>query len=186
MLAPFRALARRQIERAISDPVLRAKVTPTDEVGCKRLMLTDEWYPTLTKPNVELIADRVTEVTATGIRTDDGVERPADVIVMATGFNSHGFVAPMEITGAGVKHLGGLATWRDSGAGLHLMLALRPGLDEAEALQQAAAAGVCVGAVAPCWVGAPGYAALLLGYTALPLERIDQGLRRLAQALGEA
>jgi cation diffusion facilitator CzcD-associated flavoprotein CzcO len=100
LLPPARALARRQITKAIDDPELRAKVTPRDEVGCKRLMLTDEWYPTLTKPNVELVADRIAEVTATGVRTEDGVERRADVLILATGFKSHGFVAPMEIAGA--------------------------------------------------------------------------------------
>jgi cation diffusion facilitator CzcD-associated flavoprotein CzcO len=99
LLPPFRAVARRQITKAIADPELRAKVTPADEIGCKRLMLTDEWYPTLTQPNVELVADRIAEVTATGLRTEDGTERPADVLVLATGFNSHGFVAPMEIAG---------------------------------------------------------------------------------------
>jgi cation diffusion facilitator CzcD-associated flavoprotein CzcO len=100
LLPPARALARRQITKAIDDPELRAKVTPGDEVGCKRLMLTDEWYPTLTRPNVELVADRIAEVTATGVRTEDGVQRRADVLVLATGFKSHGFVAPMQIEGA--------------------------------------------------------------------------------------
>jgi cation diffusion facilitator CzcD-associated flavoprotein CzcO len=101
LLAPFRAGARWNINKAIKDPVLRAKVTPTDEVGCKRLMLTDDWYPTLTKPNVDLVANRIAEITPGGIRTDDGVERPADVLVLATGFKTHGFVAPMEIVGVG-------------------------------------------------------------------------------------
>jgi cation diffusion facilitator CzcD-associated flavoprotein CzcO len=99
LLRPFRAVGRWQINKAISDPELRRKVTPTDEIGCKRIMLTDEWYPTLTKPNVGLVTDRIAEVTATGIRTQDGVERPADVLVLATGFETHGFIAPMEITG---------------------------------------------------------------------------------------
>jgi cation diffusion facilitator CzcD-associated flavoprotein CzcO len=99
MLAPFRAAARRQIKQAIADPELQRKVTPTDEVGCKRLMLTDDWYPTLVKPNVELITDRVAEVTPTGVRTEDGRERPVDVLILATGFSCHGFVAPMEIVG---------------------------------------------------------------------------------------
>ena len=62
-------------------------------------MLTDEWYSTLIKPNVELITDRITEIDATAISTDDGRERGADVLVLATGFKTHGFVAPMEITG---------------------------------------------------------------------------------------
>jgi len=95
----IRAIGRSQINRAIKNPELRRKVTPRDEVGCKRIMLTDDWYPTLTRPNIDLVADRIAEVTATGIRTEDGVERPADVLVLATGFETHGFVAPMEIAG---------------------------------------------------------------------------------------
>jgi cation diffusion facilitator CzcD-associated flavoprotein CzcO len=100
ILRPLRAASRRQITKAIEDPELRRKVTPTDEIGCKRVMLTDQWYPTLTKPNVELITDRIAEVTPAGIRTEDGTERPADAIVLGTGFKTHGFVAPMEISGA--------------------------------------------------------------------------------------
>jgi cation diffusion facilitator CzcD-associated flavoprotein CzcO len=100
LLGPFRTIARRQITSAISDPRLREKVTPRDELGCKRLMLTDEWYPTLTRPNVELVTEPIDQVTRHGIRTRGGVERPTDVIVLATGFQTHGFVAPMEITGA--------------------------------------------------------------------------------------
>jgi cation diffusion facilitator CzcD-associated flavoprotein CzcO len=106
LLPALRAIGRRQINKAIEDPELRRKVTPTDEIGCKRVMLTDEWYPTLTQPNVELVADRISQVTPAGIRTEDGNERPADVIVLATGFQTHGFVAPMEIVGAGGRSLG--------------------------------------------------------------------------------
>src|SRR5581483_9337883 len=83
------------------------------------------------------------------------------------------------------RHLSGLATWRDSGAGLHIMLALRPGLDEAEAAARVAAAGVRVGQAGPCWIGPPDYAGLLLGYTALPPQRMDAGLRALAEALAD-
>ncbi|MCW3063708.1 MAG: NAD(P)/FAD-dependent oxidoreductase [Solirubrobacterales bacterium] len=105
LLAPLRAAGRRQIASAIKDPELRRKVTPTDEIGCKRIMLTDEWYPTLTKPNVDVVTERIAAVTPTGIRTEDGTERPADVLVLATGFKSHGFVAPMEIAGAAGRTL---------------------------------------------------------------------------------
>jgi cation diffusion facilitator CzcD-associated flavoprotein CzcO len=105
LLRAFQAISRRRINAAIEDPELRRKVTPTDEIGCKRIMLTDDWYPTLTKPNVELVAKRIAEVTPGGIRTEDGAERPADVLVLATGFATHGFVAPMEIVGADGRRL---------------------------------------------------------------------------------
>jgi len=109
LLPAFRAMGRRQINSAIQDPELRRKVTPADEVGCKRIMLTDDWYPTLTKPNVDVVTERVAAVTPTAVRTADGAERPADVLVLATGFESHGFVAPMQITGTGGRTLA--ETW---------------------------------------------------------------------------
>jgi cation diffusion facilitator CzcD-associated flavoprotein CzcO len=105
ILAAFRAAGRSQIEKTIEDPVLRSKVTPRDEIGCKRIMLTDDWYPTLTKTNVELVNDAIAEVTPGGVRAVDGTERPADVLVLATGFETHAFVAPMEIVGAGGRTL---------------------------------------------------------------------------------
>jgi cation diffusion facilitator CzcD-associated flavoprotein CzcO len=100
LLPLFRALGRRQIEAAIEDPELRRKLTPADEFGCKRVMLTDEWYPTLARPNVDLVTARIAEVTAGGIRDERGIEREVDAIVLATGFASHAFVAPMEIVGS--------------------------------------------------------------------------------------
>jgi cation diffusion facilitator CzcD-associated flavoprotein CzcO len=102
---PLRAVARHQINKAIKDPELRRKVTPSDEIGCKRIMITDDWYPTLTRPNVDLVTDPIAEVTAAGIRTEDGTERPADVLILASGFKTHGFVAPMEIAGVGGRTL---------------------------------------------------------------------------------
>ena len=96
----LRAVGRWQITKAIKDPELRRKVTPADEIGCKRMMLTDHWYPTLTRPNVSVITDRIEGVTPSGIRTADGSTHPADVLVLATGFKTHGFVAPMEVFGA--------------------------------------------------------------------------------------
>jgi cation diffusion facilitator CzcD-associated flavoprotein CzcO len=105
LLPPFRALGRRQIAKAIADPELRRRVTPRDELGCKRVMLTDDWYPTLTRPNVELITEAIAEVTPAGVRTADGAERAADVLVLATGFRAHDFVAPMEIVGVDERTL---------------------------------------------------------------------------------
>ena len=101
LLPAMRAVGRRQINKTIKDPELRRKVTPTDEIGCKRVMLTDDWYPDADPAQRRAGHRPDRQVTATGIRTADGVERPADVIVLATGFRSHEFVAPMEIVGSG-------------------------------------------------------------------------------------
>jgi cation diffusion facilitator CzcD-associated flavoprotein CzcO len=105
IVRPFRALARQQIRKQIKDPELRRKVTPKDELGCKRLMVTDDWYPALTRPNVELVTDRIEAITPHGVRTADGTERPADVLIFGTGFKSHAFVAPMDVVGRGGRTL---------------------------------------------------------------------------------
>ncbi len=105
LLPAFRAVGRRQITAAIEDPELRGKVMPRDEFGCKRMMLTDEWYPTLAQPNVELVAERIAAIGPSGVRDEAGVERPADVLVLATGFATHGFVAPMGISGRDGREL---------------------------------------------------------------------------------
>ncbi len=100
----FRGIGQLQIRRAIRDPELRRRVTPSDEIGCKRVMVTDDWYPTLTRANVELVTDRIEAVAPGGVRVG-GVERPADVLVLATGFKTHGFVAPMEVIGPAGRSL---------------------------------------------------------------------------------
>jgi cation diffusion facilitator CzcD-associated flavoprotein CzcO len=68
-------------------------------------MLTDDWYPTLTKDNVELITEPIAEIRPREIVTADHEERPADVLVLATGLKTHGFIAPMEIIGTGGRTL---------------------------------------------------------------------------------
>ncbi|GAC1521837.1 MAG: NAD(P)/FAD-dependent oxidoreductase [Marmoricola sp.] len=98
-------VSRRQITKAIADPTLRAKVMPTDQIGCKRIVLTDAWYPALTQPNVDVVSERIREVVPDGIITADGALHPLDALVLATGFKAHEFVAPMEITGLADRRL---------------------------------------------------------------------------------
>jgi cation diffusion facilitator CzcD-associated flavoprotein CzcO len=101
LLTPLKALGRKRIRDAIADPALQEALTPKDEFGCKRVMVSDDWYRALAKPNVGVITGGVERITAQGVVGGDGVERPADVLVLATGFKSHDFVAPMEIRGVG-------------------------------------------------------------------------------------
>ena len=102
----FRALADRERRTALGDdPELLAKATPDYDIGCKRILITSDWYPTLRRDDVELVTGGVERITADGVVGADGVERPADVIIYGTGFASHGFVAPMEIGGVDGRDL---------------------------------------------------------------------------------
>ena len=105
LLTPLKALGRKRIRDAIVDPALQEALTPKDEFGCKRVMVTDDWYPALAKPNVQVITGGVQRITPQGVVGGDGVERQAEVLVLATGFKSHDFVAPMEIRGVGGRRL---------------------------------------------------------------------------------
>jgi cation diffusion facilitator CzcD-associated flavoprotein CzcO len=84
--APAEKAATINIRKAIKDPDLRAKVMPTFRLGCKRVLRSNTYYPALAADDVDLVTDAIARVTPTGVVTADGVEHPADVIVVATGF----------------------------------------------------------------------------------------------------
>lgn len=76
----------RNLNRQVRDPFLRAKVTPAFTLGCKRVLLSDDWYPALQRPNVNLITESIKEIGEKGIVTQDGKLHEADAIVWSTGF----------------------------------------------------------------------------------------------------
>ena len=80
-------IARRYLLHQIPDPVLREKLTPNYTMGCKRVLLSDDFYPALTQPNVEVITDSIREVRAHSIVTADGRAHEVDAILCATGFH---------------------------------------------------------------------------------------------------
>jgi cation diffusion facilitator CzcD-associated flavoprotein CzcO len=80
------------------DPELRAKLVPNYPPGCKRILITDDFYPALIRPNVTLETGRIDEVTASGVRVD-GKDYNADILVIATGFRTTEFLSPIKIYG---------------------------------------------------------------------------------------
>ncbi|TCO47123.1 cation diffusion facilitator CzcD-associated flavoprotein CzcO [Kribbella antiqua] len=79
-------VSEKHLEHQIRDPLLRAKLTPDYTLGCKRVLISDDYYPAITQPNVEVITDQIAEVTPTGIVTGDGVKHEVDSIIYGTGF----------------------------------------------------------------------------------------------------
>ena len=82
----FERIAREHLRRQVRDPQLRRKLRPNYVLGCKRITMSNTYYPALTRPNAEVVTEPIAEVTETGIRTADGVEHELDTIVLATGF----------------------------------------------------------------------------------------------------
>ncbi|GHJ48650.1 Baeyer-Villiger monooxygenase [Catellatospora sp. TT07R-123] len=81
------AMARRHLRRAVPDPVLRERLTPRYTMGCKRVLLSNDYYPALNRKNVEVVTEAITRVTARGVVTADGREHPVDTIIFGTGFH---------------------------------------------------------------------------------------------------
>jgi cation diffusion facilitator CzcD-associated flavoprotein CzcO len=99
MALPQRA-AVRYIEETVRDPALRKKVTPGYVFGCKRVLLSNDYYPALNRANVDVIDTGIREITKTGVVTNDGVLHEVDALILGTGFAAAEAVAPFAITGS--------------------------------------------------------------------------------------
>lgn len=108
------ALGRRHVRRAIRDPRLREAVTPRYLPGCKRILVSNDYYPALAQPNVEVVTDPLREVTETGVTLASGRELPLDALIHGTGFAVQSFLGKLEVYGTGGRELG--ATWGKNAA----------------------------------------------------------------------
>ena len=91
-------LVKFNLRRQVKDKELRKKLTPNFDLGCKRVLLSNDWYSTLQQPNVQLVTNRIKEITEDMIVTHDGDRYPVDIIVWSTGFQVQRF--PIEIYGS--------------------------------------------------------------------------------------
>ena len=99
LVRPLENQGRRHLERQVPDPDLRAKLTPNYTIGCKRILMSDDYYPALSQPNAEVVTERIEAITPRGVRTADGVEREVDTIILGTGFNIHSHPAFKRVHG---------------------------------------------------------------------------------------
>jgi len=93
--------ARNYLEESISDPELRRKLTPDYPVGCKRILISDDFFQAFTRPNVELVTSPITSISSHGVLTEDKIDRDVDVIIYGTGFKSTDFLSSIEVYGNG-------------------------------------------------------------------------------------
>ena len=111
-------IALRHMHKTITDPALRAKLTPDYVMGCKRALIANDYYPALNRDNVDLVTDGIAEVRAEGIVDTNGVLHPADVIIYGTGFHVTDAFDYLDITGVGGRDLA--KDWRTNGIRTHL------------------------------------------------------------------
>ena len=115
LLAPLQAAGRRHLRRAVPDPELRRILTPDYTIGCKRLLFSNEWYPALSQPNVDVVPHAVEEVRPQGVVGADGIERPADTIILGTGFTITDLPIAARVRGREGRSLD--ETWQGSPTG---------------------------------------------------------------------
>lgn len=107
---PWQLWSSAYLRSQVPDPELRTQLTPSDAFGCKRVLFSSSYLGAVQAPNVDLVTERVAEVTPHGVRFADGSERDTDVIVWATGF-ADALVTPLDVVGREGRHLADV--WRD-------------------------------------------------------------------------
>ncbi|MBI1252422.1 MAG: FAD-dependent oxidoreductase [Alphaproteobacteria bacterium] len=95
----FRTTALKHLESQIADPDLRAKLTPEYQIGCKRIIFSDDYYPALTRGNVDLVTEPIAAITPEGVKLKDGSERKLDVLIYGTGYDAAHFRWSCEVRG---------------------------------------------------------------------------------------
>ncbi|MEV6876419.1 NAD(P)/FAD-dependent oxidoreductase [Amycolatopsis sp. NPDC051128] len=91
--------------RHVKDPELRAKLEPAYPLGCKRILFSNDYLPALARPNVDVETRRISAITETGVRVEDGTELRADVLVYGTGFAATDFLGGLKVLGLGGRSL---------------------------------------------------------------------------------
>jgi cation diffusion facilitator CzcD-associated flavoprotein CzcO len=99
MLHMLQAACLANLEDNVRDPALRERLRPDYQAACKRLVVSPGFYGAIQQPNAELVTSPINRVEARGVCTADGVLHELDVLVLATGFNAHAFMRPMEVIG---------------------------------------------------------------------------------------
>ncbi len=99
LLDGAKKIGMRLLRRQVPSEELRAQLTPTHHPGCKRILISNDYYPTLAQPHVKLVTAGIREVRPHGVVTDDGVEHRADVIIYGTGFHATDTLGPLRVSG---------------------------------------------------------------------------------------
>ncbi len=113
----YARVAERHLASAVTDPDLVRALTPTDAMGCKRILISNDWYPAIARDDVTLVEGGAVAIEPDAVVVSDGRRIDTDVIIWGTGFRSTDFLVPMKVTGRDGRALD--EVWRD-GASAHL------------------------------------------------------------------
>jgi len=98
-------MSLQHLKATVEDPELRAKLTPNFQFGCKRILISDDYWASFERENVDLVTDPIEEIRGDAIETKDGTLHPIDAIILATGFQLGLATSPFPVTGRGGRSL---------------------------------------------------------------------------------
>jgi cation diffusion facilitator CzcD-associated flavoprotein CzcO len=111
LMSHYSKVFRKRLAEAVPDQGLRAALTPGYVMGCKRILISNDYYAALARPNVEVVTEPIERISERGVVTADGREREVDAVIYGTGFRAHGFLAPISVRGLHGRDLND--AWRD-------------------------------------------------------------------------
>lgn len=115
-------IARKHLEKQVPDPDLRAKLTPNYTMGCKRVLISNDYYPTLAQPHVHLVTDGVAEITEDAVVDGAGMAHEVDAIIYGTGFHVTDGYDHLDIVGRDGRNL--VQQWHSEGMETYLGIAV--------------------------------------------------------------
>ena len=105
---------KREARKQVTDPAKLKRILPDYQIGCKRILISNDWYPSINRPNVNLVTDPIDHIDETGVVTQGGHHHPVDAIICGTGFRASEFLSPMRIAGRRGKTLNN--AWQNGAA----------------------------------------------------------------------
>lgn len=112
LLQPWTWAVKHRIRRDVSDPQKRAALVPDYKIGCKRILLSNDWYPAMNSDRLDLVTDPIDHIDADAVVTQSGTRHTVDTLIFGTGFKATEFLAPIHITGRNSREL--KDAWKDS------------------------------------------------------------------------
>ncbi len=105
MMPLAEAQAKRYMKKTIKDPVLREKLTPDYKIGCKRILISNNYYKAFTQANVALETNGISHIESDGVVLKNGDKVKVDAIIYGTGFKATDFLSPIKVKGLYNKNL---------------------------------------------------------------------------------
>ncbi|MGO1462238.1 MAG: flavin-containing monooxygenase [Oleiphilaceae bacterium] len=99
LLNVFARQAKEQARKQVADPQKLKQLIPDYQIGCKRILISNDWYPAINRTNVNLVTDPIEKIDSTGVQTQSGEHHSVDAIIFGTGFRASEFLSPIRVTG---------------------------------------------------------------------------------------